>query len=226
MITIAIAIGCAVLIWPKRSNSVTGKGGRLGSFLWRAANRLPVLRRGKAESVVPVLDALSAAMAAGLSHAEAVSMAVRASPVLTRDPAWAAVIEDAAAGKPLASSWARLARRTGDTDVAALGRAWRVSEKLGCPLADAVRSCAVASRARGELRSRISIASAGATATSNLLSLLPLGGLVMAWTLGLGPSELYGSPIAMLSMGLGLVLILVGRVIVSRLVGRVTGRLS
>lgn len=217
-----ILLASAVLLWPgvPRATSRRSLRQRLAGWVERRA------RRATGMGVVPFLDALAAAMAAGLSHADAIAMAVASSPRLSGDPAWQSVIDDARTGKPLASSWARLARRTHDPDVAALSRAWRVSERLGCPLAEAVRSCALASRSRSELRGKVAAATAGTTATSNLLSMLPVGGVLMAWSMGFAPMALYGTPVGMSALAIGVTLILVGRVIVARLICAVTGRLT
>ncbi|MBW8172147.1 type II secretion system F family protein [Ornithinimicrobium sp. Arc0846-15] len=218
----AILLASAVLLWPGMPRVSSRR-----SLRWRVREWVERrTRQAKGKGVVPFLDALAAAMGAGLSHANAISMAVESSPRLSGDPAWQSVIDDARTGKPLASSWARLARRSQDPDVAALARAWRVSERLGCPLAEAVRSCALDSRSRSELRGKVAAATAGTTATSNLLSMLPVGGVLMAWSMGFAPTALYGTPVGMSALAIGLTLILVGRVIVARLICTVTGRLT
>ncbi|UJH71704.1 hypothetical protein [Ornithinimicrobium sp. INDO-MA30-4] len=103
-----ILLASAVLLWPgvPRATSRRSLRQRLAGWVERRA------RRATGMGVVPFLDALAAAMAAGLSHADAIAMAVASSPRLSGDPAWQSVIDDARTGKPLASSWARLARRT------------------------------------------------------------------------------------------------------------------
>lgn len=171
--------------------------------------------------VVELLDALGAALAAGLTPAEAVRVARLGESAPAVDDVVRAVQEAAADGHPTGPVWERGARRCGHPDLATLARAWTLSERLGCPLSDSVRSAAATARTRTLLQQRLAAATAGARATCTLLSLLPLGGVGMALFLGLDPLTLYASPIAAGSAGLGLVLLLGGRVVVRRMVDSV-----
>jgi len=169
--------------------------------------------------LVPVLDALAAALRAGLSTAEALRVTAGAA-----DPSGALVPVVLAAdeGRPLGQEWRRLARRLEHPDLSALAQAWIISDRLGCPLADAVATAATTARARTALRHRLDVATAGARATSAMLSLLPLGGVAMALLLGVTPTELYMHEIAMVAGLAGLGLLMLGRWMVRRMIAGVS----
>uniref|UniRef100_UPI003B8491F6 hypothetical protein n=1 Tax=Segeticoccus rhizosphaerae TaxID=1104777 RepID=UPI003B8491F6 len=68
---------------------------------------------------------------------------------------------------------------------------------------------------------RVEAASAGARATMNLLTVLPVGGAAVAAMLGISPIALYTqSPLALGCLVLGLALLMVGRLMVRRMVRR------
>ncbi len=78
-------------------------------------------------------------------------------------------------------------------------------------------------RARLRAERRVAGAVAGARATMNVLTALPLGGPFLALALGVGPSELYGSsPLTGGCLAAGGVLVLGGRSWVARMVRAVT----
>ncbi len=68
---------------------------------------------------------------------------------------------------------------------------------------------------------KLSSATAGARATSALLSVLPIGGVGIALMLGIDPLTLYGNPLALASAICGLGVLLVGRWLVNFMIGRV-----
>lgn len=173
------------------------------------------------EQALALLDALAPALAAGLTPAEALLAASSAVPDARHSGLLVPVIRAANDGRPLGPAWQRLAQRTGHPDVASLARAWSVSERLGCPLAEAVRQTARSCRDRTLVQQRLASTTAGTRATSTLLTLLPIGGTAMAPLLGLNPAQLYGTPVAWACLLLGGLLILLGRWIVGRMVGQV-----
>lgn len=184
------------------------------------------LRRGVGpvpddHGVLALLDALGAALAAGLTPAQSlrVAQAGPTSPALA--PALAVVLQAADEGRPTGPAWERVARRHRQPDLATLAQAWSLSERLGCPLADAVQTTARSARTRTVLQQRLGSATAGARSTCSLLSALPLGGVVVALLLGIDPILLYGSPLAIAALGSGLLLLLLGRVMVGRMISRV-----
>lgn len=204
-------------------------GGRLWDRLpWREsalAHRLEAivrgLRGGRHGPVLPLLDAAAAALRAGLPTVEALDVAGGAVPESQRARIVAPVVQAAREGRSVAPAWQKVARQTGAPDLAAVGRAWALSERTGAPLAEALGTAATVARARLAHRRRVDAATAGAHATSALLTLLPLGGVGVGLVLGLSPTVLYGTPVAQASLGVGLVTLLLGRVVVRRMVARV-----
>lgn len=131
------------------------------------------------------------------------------------------VIEACQAGRPVGPVWQSLAHRREDPDLATLARAWTISERLGAPLADAVAAAAQVSRSRTALRAAIRSATAGAKVTSTLLTLLPLGGIVMAAVMGINPVALYSHPLALLALVVGASLLVFGRWWVAQMIRKV-----
>ncbi|MGB3594164.1 MAG: type II secretion system F family protein [Ornithinimicrobium sp.] len=218
----------AVLLWPTRS----GLGGRAVCTVLTTEPRCGASwprhwvtswrSRGKARlEVLPLLDGLSASLAAGLTPEESLRMASRTTTDTGVRAMVAPVLQAAQEGRPLGVSWQRVAREQSHADLASLARAWLISERLGCPLSDAVATTASTSRSRTTTEQRLSTATAGARATSALLSVLPVGGAGIALMLGIDPLTLYGNPLALASALCGLCLLLVGRWLVNVMIGRV-----
>jgi tight adherence protein B len=182
-----------------------------------AARRLRRGVGGTDTRVVELLDDLGAALRAGLTPAEALRACLVVDRGGWRSTVLAPVLAAAEQGGPAGAVWERVARHEQHPEIAALARAWGLSERLGCPLAEAVCSTAASSRARTQLRQRLDTATAGARATSTLLSVLPVLGALAALTLGLGPEQMYGTLLGALSLGSGLVMLLVGRWLVARM---------
>lgn len=245
LLVIATLAALAVVAWPgghteavapgrEESLPVTGSdvrtSRRSASGTREAAQEL-VRRftrgRGGTDWEVHLLDALAAALEAGMPTDAALRLALDTAGDNGHLPeAWSELRRAAALGLPLAPSWARLARRTGSPTVAAAARAWAVSTATGAPLAAAIRSSAHASREGRRLDRAVEIATAGARATATVLALLPLGGIGLAALMGIGPSSLYGSTAALVSAGAGLALLLLGHLVVRTMVGRVSAGTS
>lgn len=217
-----------------------GAAGRLGR---RLRDRfLRPSERASPEQVLALLDGLEPALAAGLAPGEALRLQVGlavppggpgpldAVPAAdSADPAprsrWHAQLADLAArardGEELASSWRELARAHRSPELLVLAQAWALSERLGSSLADAVHVTTGLLRERQRAARRVQAASAGARATMNLLTALPLGGVAVASLLGLSPVTLYtGSPLALISLAVGVALLGAGRALVRRMVRR------
>ncbi len=173
------------------------------------------------DQALALLDALAPALGAGLTPAQALRAAWLSVPDAHDSGLLVPVMRAAADGRPLGPAWERLAQRSGHPDVASLARAWSVSERLGCPLAEAVRQTARSCRDRTLVQQRLTSATAGTRATSTVLTLLPVGGTVISPLLGLNPAQLYGTPLAWACLLLGGLLILLGRWIVGRMVAQV-----
>jgi tight adherence protein B len=210
---------------------VSSGGGGAGR---RFRDRL-LRRRGTVtpHDVLALLEGLAPALGAGLAPGDALALLVRvnlADPepgrALRRGPAsWREQLVDlgdrARDGEPLAALWRQLAREQRSAELLLLAQAWALSEKLGSPLSEAVTASTELVRERLRAERRVQAASAGARATMNLLTVLPVGGAAVAALLGISPVALYTrSPLAAGCLVLGLVLLLLGRLMVRRMVRR------
>ena len=216
----------AVLVWPARAAvGPTGRDGRAGlgtaiaprSWLRRLARGGGSAQERSAE--LQLIDGLAAALEAGLPVPRAVGLAVSEGAA-----GWAGLLRAATEGQPLGPAWERLARHSRSPTLASVSRAWRVASLTGAPLASALRVSAHAGRERHRLARAVEVATAGPRATVAVLTLLPLAGAGLAAVLGVGPSSLYGHPIAQASAGTGALLILLGQVWVRRMVADVLRR--
>jgi len=125
----------------------------------------------------------------------------------------------AADGASLGSLWREAAESARSEELMLLAQAWSLTEDMGAPLAQAVRTTAGLLEARIAHERRLSAALAGAKSTVNVLTVLPIGGPLLALVLGIGPGELYaGSRLTQGSLALGLCLAGIGRLWVRRMV--------
>lgn len=252
MVVASLALVGAVLLWPGRPSArrardaltlvtarpagaerSTGRLGRL-TALWnddpvRAFQRWHASRRaGDVEAAaLALLDAAGPALQAGLTPAAAVRLAVTSAHGLPAVELRRFVerLEDAAgAGLPASEAWVELATRSGSGPVAFVAGAWRLSEVTGAPLAEAVERAAEALRDARARQRRVAVAVAGPRATVFVLTALPLTGPLFGLACGLSPLELYlGSSLATLSVGAGVMLVVVGRLWCRRLVRTAVG---
>jgi tight adherence protein B len=171
---------------------------------------------GLLESIAPALDAGMAPASALRIAADARSGAGRLDPLAEL----AGNIASAAAdGVRLGPLWREAAESEGSAELLLLAQAWSLTEDMGVPLAQAVRTTAGLLEARIAHERRLAGAVAGARATVNLLTVLPIGGPLLALVLGIGPGELYGgSRLTQGSLVLGLCLAGVGRWWVHRMI--------
>jgi len=115
--------------------------------------------------------------------------------------------------------WREAARSAGSAELLLLAQAWSLTEDLGVPLAQAVRTTAALLEARIAQEQRVVGAVAGAKATVKVLTVLPIAGPLLGLVLGIGPGELYsGSSLTQSSLAVGLCLAGIGRWWVSRMV--------
>ena len=122
-------------------------------------------------------------------------------------------------GRPIAPVWQAWAARTGSADLAFVAAAWRLSERTGAPLAEAVQRAVVSVRESRERMRRVNVAVAGPRATVVVLTALPLTGPVFGLACGVPPTELYlSNTIGAASAVAGVVLIWAGRLWCRRLV--------
>ena len=234
--TAALLTLLAVLAWPGRRRTRAVRSGlrrRRGSGdavpgSWATVSavrrRLAGRRPGPATRTapwLPVLDQLSAALRSGLPPADAVAIVLTGAGPAVRDHL-SVVLAAAREGRPCAPAWARVVRSTVTPELELLARSWAISERLGAPLADAVDSASRALRSRRDLDSRLETATAGARTTATILTLLPVAGVGLALLMGIAPSTLYGSWPAVCSLLAGLVLLALGRVVVTGMITRAT----
>lgn len=171
---------------------------------------------GLLEAIVPALEAGMAPAAALRIAAEARSGSGRPDPlaVLADDMAMAA-----AQGAALGPRWREAAELADSAELRLLSQAWSLTEDMGVPLAQAVRTTAELLEARIAHQRRLAGAVAGARATVNVLTVLPVAGPLLGLALGIGPVELYaGSLLTQGSLVVGLALAGIGRWWVHRMV--------
>jgi len=129
----------------------------------------------------------------------------------------------AAGGAMLGPLWREAAESAGSAELLLLAQAWSLTEDMGAPLAQAVRTTTGMLEARIAHERRLAAAVAGAKATVNVLTVLPFGGPLLALVLGIGPVALYGgSRLSQGSLVLGLCLAGIGRWWVRRMVRAVS----
>jgi tight adherence protein B len=176
-----------------------------------------------AQDLLGLLEAIAPALEAGITPASALRSAADArSGSGGPDPLaeLAGTIAVAAAdGVRLGPLWREAADSSGSAELLLLAQAWSLTEDLGVPLAQAVRTTAGLLEDRIAQEQRVAGAVAGAKATMNLLTVLPIGGPLLALVLGIGPAELYGvSGLTQSCLLLGLCLAGVGRWWVHRMI--------
>jgi len=236
-LVVALLVAVGVLLWPDRfsrrlailgpvpSASVlvpkpyAGSAGGRGRRWRQGRGAIPV----SPQDLLGLLDAIAPALEAGIVPASALRIAAdsrsdsgRLDPlsVLARDMAAAA-----ADGAMLGPLWRAAAQAAGSAELLLLAHAWSLTEDMGAPLAQAVRTTAGLLEARIAHERRLAAAVAGAKATVNLLTVLPIGGPLVALVLGIGPGELFGgSGLTQGSLVLGLSLAGFGRWWVRRMV--------
>ncbi|USQ79630.1 type II secretion system F family protein [Ornithinimicrobium faecis] len=231
-----VCVLAAVLSWPagRTERAIRARAARdqlLPGSSWRrwrarltsAGRRLGLVGRGSvSESArwLPLLDQLSASLRVGLPPAEALSLALRGSEEHVRQRL-AVVVDAAREGRACGPAWLRAARSARSAELELLARSWLISERLGAPLADAVDSAGRALRSGRDLASRLETATVGARTTATILTLLPVAGIGIALLMGITPTQLYGTPVALVSLAVGAGVIVVGRLIVSRMITKV-----
>ena len=186
------------------------------------------LRGGPADGVTAhdllgLLEAIAPALDAGMAPGSALRVAAEArsgSGHLDPLAALADEISSAAAeGARLGPLWHEAAGSAGSAELLLLAQAWSLTEDMGVPLAQSIRTAIELLEARIAQEQRLAGAVAGARATVNVLTVLPVGGPLLGLALGIGPAQLYGgSRITQMSLALGLCLAGIGRWCVGRMV--------
>ena len=195
-----------------------GQGSARSSSWGRARHWRPGHRPAGVDTqdLLALLEAIAPALEAGMAPASALRFAAEARlDPGHRDPLEVLVREMACAaadGDQLGPLWREASESAGSAELLLLAQAWSLTEDMGAPLAHAVRTTAGLLEARIAQERRLTAAVAGARATVNVLTVLPVGGPLVALVLGIGPGELYGSSrLTQGSLVLGLCLAGIGR---------------
>ncbi len=194
------------------------KTGWRARFEDRAQRWVRRLRGARAERVVglgadellSVVEHLGTALRAGLTTPLALDVVSRhAQLTAPARRAMSQLAEASRAGDSLAEHWAR--HTEAGAAARLLSQAWQISEHSGAPLADALGSVARIMRTQVAEHRQIEATLAQARATMTILTLLPLGGPVLALAVGIEPGALTGSRLSLMSIGTGVVFLIVGR---------------
>lgn len=234
--TLAVSwlVWVAVLAWPGSfcrnhlailyGSSTTATGRALGHpsargstwarvLQWRPGHRAASV---DTQDLIALLDAVAPALEAGMAPAAALQLAADSrseiGPPDLLESLVRAMASAAANGDQLGPLWREASEAAGSAELLLLAQAWSLTEDMGAPLAQAVRTTVGLLEARIAQKRRLTAAVAGARATVNLLTVLPIGGPLLALVLGIGPGELYGSSrFTQGSLALGLCLAGIGR---------------
>lgn len=98
-----------------------------------------------------------------------------------------------------------------------MGSVWAVAESAGAPAADVLERYARSRREIAEAERERAVALAGPQATVTVLTWLPAAGLGLALLIGADPLALLGSPVGLVSIGSGVVLLALGRLWMRRM---------
>lgn len=166
---------------------------------------------GQAEDadLASAVEALAAALRAGLPTAAAADVARRGLEREGPGASFLAVVATAAWGGDAIGS--RLSVEAADSPALAfLAQAWEVAERTGAPLAPTLTSASREIRERLARERRLAVLAAGPRATMQLLTVLPILGPLALLALG-GADGLWAAPAARASVLAGGLLLLVGR---------------
>lgn len=202
----AFALASAVWLWPAPAWLALTRAPRTGarfSFLGRSDPQAECLA---------VLDALGAVLRAGAPTSNAVELVVApyANSSAHSSQGWRLLQDSARSGEDLAGAWRELGVMWRLPACAGIAAAWEMSDRHGCPLADAVTSAAADLRARRRHDRALEAATAGAKATMGVLVLLPVLGMALAWMLGVDVLEIYSGTSGLLTLWPGLALLWAG----------------
>ncbi|WP_284305799.1 type II secretion system F family protein [Mobilicoccus caccae] len=211
---LGVLVALAVLLVPSRTPRLWARAApRAAAPVDRHSGRRAAAQTtGEVEGLLAFLDVVAPSLRAGRTPEEAVRLACD---VVGGSTFVDAVGEAVAHGRSVDVVVERHARNHPES--ALFARAWQLSLRTGCPLADAVECAARGVRARLAHRRRVVTASAGARSTIRILMALPLGGPLLAVAVGVDPVEAYlTSPTAWACLAAGGVLVLLGRAWVDR----------
>lgn len=218
--------------WSALDGGTVASSGRLRSWprrVARGAVRLPWREPGRGveteeatADLLAVLDQVATALRAGISPGAALAALSRAGSV---PPQMRDLVDDlvdgAQTGEPLGPIWRSWAVRLPGTGLNLLAQSWAVSEETGAPLAESVASAVRMVRADRDQHRLVATTLAQAKATISILTVLPLGGPLLAFAVGVDPASMLAAPGPTLaSVTAGVALLVAGRHWVHRLVAQ------
>lgn len=224
-VLVALLVGAALLAWPvsvRRRARLVGGGtpqgarwGRRSGEQQRRSNRKT--DGDTADGLLAFLDIVAPSLRAGRTPEEAVRLACD----VVETGSLTASLQDAlTTGRPIAGVLEEYGRD--DPGSRFVARSWQMSAQIGSPLADAVECAAGGVRASRAHRRKVVAASTGARTTIRILTLLPLGGPLLAVAVGVDPVRAYVlSPTAWVCLAVGGALVVAGRAWVERLLAEV-----
>lgn len=196
----------AVGVWPREPSlaSSARRPLRATAFQWG--------RSDPAGECLVVLDALVATLRSGSPAGTAVALAVAPFARGTGFTAagWHRLRDRAQRDDALAEVWRELGEAWNVTAFADVAAAWQMSERHGCPLADAMESAASGVRETRRHAGAVDAAVSGAHATMGVLALLPLLGIGLGYLLGVDMLSYYRGSTGLLTVWPGLGLMYLG----------------
>ncbi|WP_168583221.1 type II secretion system F family protein [Gephyromycinifex aptenodytis] len=248
----SLLVVLAVLLWPARRSPPLGRSaappsllvGLAGGRSWSSvltsvrsaasAGSPAAPEHDVADALIDLVDSLAPALSAGLPAQRALELVLGGAEPVRPEPGGdaatagvqlrARLAERLAAGDSVGTAFQSLAADTDSDGARLLAQAWLLSEETGAPLA-ATSACAVRLlRSRRDQERAAEVALAGARITIRVLTILPVGGPLLAVLLGVDPVQAYlRSPAVWGCLALATVLVLLGRSWVARQVSRVAG---
>lgn len=221
----------AAVLWPGQplaTDVLEREPRRAPSPVWflPSSNRSRSSREEQGRALLQVLESIAPAVREGVPPARALAITVgSAGQELTEGDVaddLRRLAQHGAEGRALGPAWVELGRRHQLPALAQVGRAWTLSERMGCPLADALATATGGLRSRLEHERQLRTLTAGPRATMQLLSLLPVAGLALAMLIGVDPRQIYTGPVLLLAVAPGLALLVAGRLLVRAMVHRAT----
>jgi tight adherence protein B len=172
-------------------------------------------RNADLDALTTMVEGIAPAVAAGVTPASAVATSALLAAARVADPVLRddlrRLAKEAASGAELAPLWAGLAARHTSPGLAEVARAWALSERVGSAIGDALEVAAAMMREQLDLERRLAAATAGPRATMQLLTVLPVLGVLIAMLIGVPPWRLYAGALGATVLALGTGFVAIGR---------------
>lgn len=176
------------------------------------------------EVFLALLRGIAPAVHAGVPPPVAVAACASVAARATQDESLrgdlAALEHAARSGAPLGPCWTQLAIRYPQAGLGPVARAWSLSDRVGCGVGAAVTAAVRMTAQQADHRRQITAATAGARATMQVLTLLPVLGIGICALVGVNPVQLYSSGIGRIALCLGLLLLWTGRRVIAAMIRR------